>query len=335
MAPRYSFGTYATAVAYPKVGDEAFTEQEGEIAVQSAVNRARCVWRKTSTRDVGIDGQIEYIDAEGNATGRIVAVQVKSGASYFPGEIDDALTYPVPPKHRDYWRDFPLPVILVLYEPGLETAYWADARAQLRAGADSSIKVDRADMFDPAGVLRALETSGPLPGEPLHAEQVVTRMLRETDLSSGCNLSFFDLFFQGLTDPPGWFVYFSMDLYSEVAMTKQELLELPGGLGIGADTFAFIDRYVSFLVAYNLARVDFDAFRRFAVQYGMVGRILAPLTDRGQHLVGIVDEVDDRLSPNWPSRVAQDRAIQMVFTDLPERTGRLEEFKRVFGEAAT
>ena len=206
-------------MTYPKVGDEAFTEQEGEIAVQSAVNRARCVWRKTSTRDVGIDGQIEYIDAEGNATGRIVAVQVKSGASYFPKGTDDDLTYPVPLKHRDYWRDFPLPVI--------------------------------------------------------------------------------------------------------------------GGLGIGADAFAFIDRYVSFLVAYNLARVDFDAFRRFAVQYGMVGRILAPLTDRGQHLIGIVDEVDDRLSPNWPSRVAQDRAIQMVFTDLPERTGRLEEFKRVFGGAAT
>ena len=66
---------------YPKLPDEAFVEREGLIAVEAAVNAARCIWRETLQRDVGIDGQIEYRDADGYIMGRIISVQAMSGSS--------------------------------------------------------------------------------------------------------------------------------------------------------------------------------------------------------------------------------------------------------------
>lgn len=314
-------------MTYPKVDEAAFTEREGLIAVEEATNRARCIWREITMRDVGIDGQIEYVDPEGNATGRIIGVQVKSGPSYFRRATDVDVPYSVPERHRGYWREFPLPVILVLYDPEPRIAYWADARYQLRAGGGDLIRVPKSQAFNEAGILQALQTPGPLPEGPINPRELIDLMLNEIEPLSHCRLSFFDLFFQGLTDPPSWSVYFSMDLYAEVAKTKQDLLETSGGLTISGESFAFIDRYVAFLIAYDLARIDFDAFKRMEDQ-GLVGRILAPLTQRGLALEKYVSALDDRLPATWTSRVARDRPIQMLLLELPERTARIEEFKR-------
>ncbi len=58
-------------------------------------------------------------------------------------------------KHRSYWARHPLPVILVLHHEAEGKTIWADARAQIRAGAES-ISVDLDSTFDAAGVRVAL-----------------------------------------------------------------------------------------------------------------------------------------------------------------------------------
>jgi hypothetical protein len=315
-------------VAYPKVDDSAFTEREGIIAVEIAVNQARCIWRETLARDVGIDGQVEFVDPERNATGRIVALQVKSGRSHFKAATQTDIPYSPPERHKNYWREFPLPVILVLHDPAAGVSYWTDARAQLRLGS-GPVRVPKNQVFDAEGVLSALQAGGPLPGAPLSSRELVALMLKDTEPLSRCDLSFFDLFVQGLTDPASWSVYFSMDLYFDVAQTKQALLEVDdAGLTIGPESYAFIDRYIAFLIGYDLARVDFDAFKRLEQKAQMVGRVLAPLTARGIALTEYIDERDEELPPEWPSRVVRDRPIQMLLLELPERTARIEELKR-------
>ncbi|WP_221928138.1 DUF4365 domain-containing protein [Pseudomonas syringae] len=66
----------------PKAGTTYTQERLGIAAVQYYAARRNQIWRETGTGDVGIDGNIEFVNAEGFATGRIVAVQVKSGPSY-------------------------------------------------------------------------------------------------------------------------------------------------------------------------------------------------------------------------------------------------------------
>ena len=58
--------------------------------------------------DVGIDGQIEYVDKDGYATGRIIAVQIKSGKSFLKERGASWVFYPEK-KHKFYWERFPLP----------------------------------------------------------------------------------------------------------------------------------------------------------------------------------------------------------------------------------
>lgn len=66
----------------PKVPANYFQEQAGVLAVQAAALALRCVWRATPNADLGIDGQLELIAESGETTGKIVAVQIKSGKSY-------------------------------------------------------------------------------------------------------------------------------------------------------------------------------------------------------------------------------------------------------------
>jgi hypothetical protein len=302
----------------PKVPETAFVERRGVIRVEDVTNAARCIWRETLMRDVGIDGQIEYVDPEGQATGRFVAVQVKSGKSYFSGSDEDYVGYTPSEKHRRYWERSPIPVIVVLHDPSSDALLWTDARAAIRDGRADPIRIPRSDVFDAEGVLKALQSDGPLPRGALDPAAVI----------DGCTLSFFDLFFQGLTNFPVWHVYFGMDLIGETADVKTAVLGTEGGIGIGPAVYDFVDRYVAFLIAYDLARVDYDSFARVSRTAEMVGRVLSPLTERGNQLVAFVHALDGLLEHRTLSSwVAQERAVQMVMANPVDRTAHIEFFK--------
>ncbi|WP_314326182.1 DUF4365 domain-containing protein [Paenarthrobacter ilicis] len=145
----------------PSVG-HAFIERTGVNLVASIVNDAHCLWRETLMHDVGIDGQIEYVNAKNEATGRMVLVQVKTGTSYFDSATDKFVSYYPAEKHRNYWEQAPLPVILVLHNPDSRETYWIDARSTLRGrvNKDGPIKVPKTQNFDKFGVLGAI---GPFP----------------------------------------------------------------------------------------------------------------------------------------------------------------------------
>lgn len=85
---------------------------------------------------------------------------------------------------------------------------------------------------------------------------------------------------------------------------------------------------MSFLIAYDLARVDYDSFVRLARTAEIVGRVLAPLTERGNQLVGFVHELDTLLEHRTlSSRVVQERAVVMVMSNPEARTAHIEFFK--------
>ena len=57
-------------------------ERLGIAAVQARAAKLHQIWRETPTGDFGIDGHMEFLRHNGMATGMMVGVQVKSGASY-------------------------------------------------------------------------------------------------------------------------------------------------------------------------------------------------------------------------------------------------------------
>lgn len=56
---------------FPKVGTTYAQERRGITTAQGYAARRRQIWRETNTGDVGIDGSLEFVSADGQAIGRI------------------------------------------------------------------------------------------------------------------------------------------------------------------------------------------------------------------------------------------------------------------------
>ena len=65
--------------------------------------------------DWGIDGEIEFKDNHGNASGRRVYLQLKSGDSYLEQRKDGREVFKIKKaRHADYWQAQEYPVMLVI-----------------------------------------------------------------------------------------------------------------------------------------------------------------------------------------------------------------------------
>jgi len=80
--------------------------------------------RKQLEQDHGIDLQVEKLEA-GIASGRLLALQVKGGPSYFSKPTKGGWIHKVSKRHADYWTNHSLPVVLVLVDLVENRMYWA------------------------------------------------------------------------------------------------------------------------------------------------------------------------------------------------------------------
>ena len=74
------------------------------------------IFRPTPNSDWGIDGEIEFKDHEGKASGKRLYLQLKSGDSYLsPRQRDDAEIFTIKSqRHVTYWQQQAYPVMLVI-----------------------------------------------------------------------------------------------------------------------------------------------------------------------------------------------------------------------------
>ena len=74
------------------------------------------IFRPTPNSDWGIDGEIEFKDAAGKASGQRVYLQLKSGDSYLsPRQRDDVEILTIKSRrHATYWQQQAYPVMLVI-----------------------------------------------------------------------------------------------------------------------------------------------------------------------------------------------------------------------------
>ncbi len=323
----------------PKVQQTDFLERLGVLAVETAVVAARCIWRETLMRDVGIDGQIEYVTPEGQATGRIVLVQVKSGVNYFNRATPTHVAYSPSERHRNYWGHAPLPVVLCLHNPDTRESIWVDARREIQEDRAHPIRVPRSQVLDSGGVHSALAShAGPLPVGPVGPETLLSMMRSRRTLNAAFDMSFFDIFVHGLTHICHS-LYFGMDLVTEIAEARLELRVSPLGMGIGFTEYEFLDEYVAFVVAHDLVRFDYDWYARSLQEMEMVAKLLGPLTPRGRQLVEYISRLDmDRsVERGMWDQVVVERFVEMVYRpgEVVRRVAWIEAFEASLDSATS
>lgn len=101
-------GVYAIA--------QLFTEQLGWIFREQPVN------------DFGIDGFVEITRISSlngfEPTGKLIAIQIKSGRSFFKEISGEQIFFRGEKKHLEYWLHHSIPVLLLLYDKESGNAYW-------------------------------------------------------------------------------------------------------------------------------------------------------------------------------------------------------------------
>jgi small GTP-binding protein len=100
----------------------------------SIAGEAGQMFRPVADSDRGIDGEIEFKDQRGKASGLRVYLQLKSGASYrYTREEDDREVFTIKnPRHAEHWRTEKYPVMLVVRTSD-GTIRWMNVTEHLRA----------------------------------------------------------------------------------------------------------------------------------------------------------------------------------------------------------
>ena len=97
---------------------------EGVTHTQQAIeDELGWLFRNQPTEDYGIDAQAEVVDGE-DVRGRLLALQIKSGTSWFKDTGPGGWWFRPDREHVQYWTNHSLPVVVILYHPETKRCHW-------------------------------------------------------------------------------------------------------------------------------------------------------------------------------------------------------------------
>ncbi len=99
-------------------------ERLGVSFCDTVANQNGWIFREQPICDIGIDAHMEFNDTDGK-TQRLLAIQIKSGESFFREKKDGNIIFRgINDRQYNYWTTYPLPCIIVLYNPNDNTCIW-------------------------------------------------------------------------------------------------------------------------------------------------------------------------------------------------------------------
>lgn len=241
------------------------------------------IFRETSNSDTGIDGYIEEVNDNQEATGRLLAVQIKSGTSYIH-DHGDHIVYYADVSHIKYWKLYPIPVVLCLHNPEIGCTYFQTIKSH---GHELSTKV-----IIPKSQLLTLDNKeavfSSIAGfsSLYHSTEELYSIMKDTRVATADSyVSFLDLFVGGLTN-------LCTDIFCDISVLSSliDLRSKEPMFHIGQEDHLFLWEFIKLLTKENIAVVNFEACLYDWEERMMDPRILAPLTYRGIELRDYIEQ---------------------------------------------
>lgn len=107
---------------------------EGIDYIALTCSRAGAYFLARPRQDIGIDGHIEFLNANRRPTGAIAWIQAKAGASYVA--TSGKYIIRADRQHFELWLSYSTPVIGIVYNPKRRDARWINLTEYLRANPD-------------------------------------------------------------------------------------------------------------------------------------------------------------------------------------------------------
>jgi Domain of unknown function (DUF4365) len=142
------------------------TDRIGVAKVQLFFTETRkWAFREQPVEDFGVDAQIEFAPQQ-HATGRLVAVQIKSGDSYLHSNAKDGWYFYPESKHVNYWTEHSLPVVVIFWHESTDELFMVEASPRTlerTAGKGWRLAVTKSDKLDNSRLtwLEALSDGNP------------------------------------------------------------------------------------------------------------------------------------------------------------------------------
>jgi hypothetical protein len=114
------------------------------------------LFREQPIEDYGIDAHVEPVDGPERPSRQLLALQIKSGLSFFAEETPDGWWFRDSRRHWHYWLGHVLPVVIILYNPQTGELFWEQARAELvqLTGEEGKLLIPRSNVLDSSGAGR-------------------------------------------------------------------------------------------------------------------------------------------------------------------------------------
>lgn len=267
----------------PKFHNSSKNERLGVLEVGLIFTELGFIFRETSNTDTGIDGFIEEVNEKKEATGRILALQIKSGESYFHDHGDHFVFY-TDESHIKYWKLYPLPVMLCIHNPKTQETFFKHIKSHSQ-NLSNKIIIPKNQILSKDNKECILEILGGYSSQ-YHSIPELYELMKNNKISVGKSyVSFMDLFIGGLTN-------LCYDLYCDTSVLSN-LLDIRGKqkwIHIGQKEHEFFWHFLKFITIENLVRINFDACLFNWVENSMDPQILASLTFRGREYINFVEQ---------------------------------------------
>ena len=114
------------------------------------------LFREQPIEDYGIDAHVEPLDGPERPARQLLALQIKTGASFFAVETQDGWWFRDTRRHWHYWLGHVLPVVIILYNPQTRQLFWQHAKANLvqLTGEEGKLLIPRSQVLDSSGAGR-------------------------------------------------------------------------------------------------------------------------------------------------------------------------------------
>ncbi|MBC1649260.1 DUF4365 and DUF1817 domain-containing protein [Listeria booriae] len=112
---------------FPKRNLSAQKGVEGQAFFQLfVVSKLKCIYHSVNQEnDSGIDGYIELV-VDGNTSGKLIAVQIKHGNSYFKSKTKFGYKFTGEYKHLNYYMNQQIPVFIIILDDEFEKQLWVE-----------------------------------------------------------------------------------------------------------------------------------------------------------------------------------------------------------------
>lgn len=116
------------------------TERLGVSKIQAFFSDCGWLFREQLVEDYGVDAQVEIV-LDDEPIGKLLAIQIKSGESYFEKTTPKGVVFRFPERHKTYWLNFSIPVIIILYNPDSDMLLWQVISDKTVKDAGNSYKI--------------------------------------------------------------------------------------------------------------------------------------------------------------------------------------------------